>query len=188
MPTAPAIVQVYDDVPGITGGVPDGGLTNDSMPTVRVSLSGTGLAAGDTVQLMANAAAIGSALTLTQDHLATGYVDITTPALSQGAVELTAVGSSSTGSATSAGHDLRIDTQGPINQDVTAVYDDDGLVAKFGITNDRTLIAETRLSWNGDQVYAPAAGDTIQLIVDGRDVGAPVTITAGDIANGYARL
>jgi hypothetical protein len=188
MPTAPAIVQVFDDVPGFTGIVPDGGLTNDTMPTVRVSLAGAGVVAGDTIQLRANAAALGSATTVTQEQIAAGYLDITTAGLPQGAVELTATASGASGSATSPGYDLRIDSEGPINQDVTAVYDDDGLVAKYSVTNDRTLIAETRLSWNGDAAYAAKAGDSLQLLVDGVRTGAPIAVTAQDIANGYARI
>jgi hypothetical protein len=175
MPTPPAIVRVWDDVSGFIGHVPDGGLTNDSMPTVRISLSGTGLAAGDSLQLMANATALGAAQTLTQEQVAAGYVEITTPRLPEGPVALTAVGSSSSGSAASGAHDLRVDTVGPINNDVSAVFSDDGLVARYGVTNDRTLVAETRLTFNGDPAYAPAAGDSIQF-------------TAEDIARGYARL
>ena len=65
---------------------------------------------------------------------------------------------------------------------MTAVYGDDGLVAKHSYTNDRTLIAETTLVTSGDD--AVSAGDTVRFIVDGYYWGDPIVLTQADIDRG----
>ena len=50
-PSAPAILAVTDDVGNLQGDVAGGGSTDDTRPTVRIGLSGTGAEIGDTVQL-----------------------------------------------------------------------------------------------------------------------------------------
>src|SRR5262249_44054255 len=64
-PNAPSISQVSDNVGIIQGNVSNSGSTDDTTPTVRVSLSGTNAVANDTVQLFNGATPIGSPLTLT---------------------------------------------------------------------------------------------------------------------------
>src|SRR5262249_22840867 len=64
-PGVPIISQVTDDVLPVTGVVANGGSTDDTTPTVRVSLSGTNAAAGDQVQLFNGTSALGSAILLT---------------------------------------------------------------------------------------------------------------------------
>ena len=56
-PTAPTISAVTDDVGPVTGALRNGASTDDSDLTVRVSVSGTGAVAGDTIQLYALALA-----------------------------------------------------------------------------------------------------------------------------------
>ena len=58
---APTISQVTDDVAPVTGAVADGGIINDTTPTLRISLSGTGAVAGDSGQLFDGTTALGSA-------------------------------------------------------------------------------------------------------------------------------
>src|SRR5215475_13190621 len=83
-PGVPIISQVTDDVLPVTGVVANGGSTDDTTPTVRISLSGTNAAAGDQVQLFNGTSALGSAIVLTSGDISTGFVDVTTAALAQG--------------------------------------------------------------------------------------------------------
>ena len=83
-PGAPAIESVTDDVGNVLGGVVVGGTTDDTRPVVRVNLFNTGAELGDTVQLRDGSAALGVAVTLSAADVASGYVDITTPALTPG--------------------------------------------------------------------------------------------------------
>src|SRR5262249_32842915 len=64
-PGVPIVSQVTDDVLPVTGVVANGGSTDDTTPTVRISLSGTNAAAGDQVQLFHGTSALGSAIVLT---------------------------------------------------------------------------------------------------------------------------
>ena len=83
-PAVPIINQVTDDVLPVTGVVANGGSTDDTTPTVRISLSGTNAAAGDQVQLFNGTSALGSAIVLTSGNISNGFVDVTTAALAQG--------------------------------------------------------------------------------------------------------
>src|SRR4029077_94136 len=78
------ISQVTDDVLPVTGVVANGGSTDDTTPTVRLSLSGTNAAAGDQVQLFNGTSALGSAIVLASGNISNGFVDVTTAALAQG--------------------------------------------------------------------------------------------------------
>src|SRR5262249_20822643 len=89
-PGVPIISQVTDDVLPLTGVVANGGSTDDTTPTVRVSLSGTNAAAGDKVQLFNGTSALGSAIVLTSGNISNGFVDVTTAALAQGAYNFNA--------------------------------------------------------------------------------------------------
>ena len=83
-PGVPTISQVTDNVLPVTGVVANGGSTDDTTPTVRISLSGTNAAAGDQVQLFNGASALGSAIVLTSGNISNGFVDVTPAALAQG--------------------------------------------------------------------------------------------------------
>src|SRR4029434_586934 len=60
-PGVPIISQVTDDVLPVTGVVANGGSTDDTTPTVRVTLSGTTAAAGGQVQPFQGTKAFASA-------------------------------------------------------------------------------------------------------------------------------
>ena len=77
-PLAPSITSVTDNVGASTGPVATGGTTDDPVLTVRVSLTGTGAAAGDNVQLLNGSTALGTAVSLSADDITRTYVDIST--------------------------------------------------------------------------------------------------------------
>ncbi|WP_233202433.1 Ig-like domain-containing protein [Limnohabitans sp. JirII-31] len=83
-PNAPTVAYVNDTVGTITGHVASGGVSDDTRPTVRVSLSGTNAVANDSLQLYDNLTPMGTAVQLTGAQVTAGYVDITTPLLSNG--------------------------------------------------------------------------------------------------------
>jgi VCBS repeat-containing protein len=80
-PTAPTISAVNDNFGSSQGNVANGGTTDDQTPTVRVSISGTGAAAGDSVQLYNGASTLGAAVALSAGDISNGYVDIVTGTL-----------------------------------------------------------------------------------------------------------
>jgi hypothetical protein len=85
--TAPTLTSVTDDVTAVTGVVSAGGTTNDTAPTVRVTLATTGanaVVAGDTVQLYNSTTALGSVVALSDADVSIGYVDITPTGLTNG--------------------------------------------------------------------------------------------------------
>jgi VCBS repeat-containing protein len=84
---APTLTSVTEDVTAIAGVVSAGGATNDTAPTVRVTLATTGanaVVAGDTVQLYNSTTALGSVVTLSATDASNGYVDITPTGLTNG--------------------------------------------------------------------------------------------------------
>ncbi|WP_162944043.1 MULTISPECIES: VCBS domain-containing protein [unclassified Rhizobium] len=113
---APSISRVTDNVGSIQGSLADGAVTDDTNLGVRVSLTGTGAVNGDTVQLYNGTTALGS-VTLTATNISNGYVDITTPTLTNGSTynfraSLTDAGTTSPLS-TSGAYDIKIDTTRP---------------------------------------------------------------------------
>jgi hypothetical protein len=92
-PTAPSITSVMDDVTPGTGLLPNGASTNDTNLTVRVDLVGTGVAAGDAVQLYDGAGTsspLGS-YTLLAGDIINHFADVQTGTLATtGAFDLTA--------------------------------------------------------------------------------------------------
>ncbi|WFU04858.1 VCBS domain-containing protein (plasmid) [Rhizobium sp. CB3171] len=115
--SAPSISRVTDNVGSIQGNLADGAVTDDTNLGIRVSLTGTGAVSGDTVQLYNGTTALGSAVTLTATNISNGYVDITTPTLTNGSTynfraSLTDAGTTSPLS-TSGAYDIKIDTTAP---------------------------------------------------------------------------
>ncbi|UWU23931.1 VCBS domain-containing protein (plasmid) [Rhizobium sp. CB3060] len=115
--SAPSISRVADNVGSIQGNLADGAVTDDTNLGIRVSLTGTGAVSGDTVQLYNGTTALGSAVTLTATNISNGYVDITTPTLTNGSTynfraSLTDAGTTSPLS-TSGAYDIKIDTTAP---------------------------------------------------------------------------
>ncbi|TWB11628.1 T1SS-143 domain-containing protein [Rhizobium sp. ERR 1071] len=114
---APSISRVTDNVGSIKGSLADGAVTDDTNLDIRVSLAGTGAVSGDTVQLYNGTTVLGSAVTLTAIDISNGYVDITTPTLTNGSTynfraSLTDAGTTSPLSQSGA-YDIKIDTAPP---------------------------------------------------------------------------
>ncbi|NKJ37393.1 VCBS domain-containing protein [Rhizobium sp. SG570] len=82
--SAPNIIGVTDNYGPIQGNLANGAITDDTTLGIRVSLSGTGAVAGDTVQLYNNTTVLGTAVILTSANISSGYVDIATPTLKNG--------------------------------------------------------------------------------------------------------
>src|SRR4029077_6820497 len=116
------ISQVTDDVLPVTGVVANGGSTDDTTPTVRVSLSGANAAAGDQVQLFNGTSALGSAIVLTSGNISNGFVDVTTAALAQGPYNFNATITDVAGntSGASSNYMVTIDTTPPTVSSVVA--------------------------------------------------------------------
>ncbi|WP_184805241.1 beta strand repeat-containing protein, partial [Rhizobium leucaenae] len=114
---APSISRVTDNVGPIQGNLADGAVTDDTNLGIRVSLTGTGAVSGDTVQLYNGTSALGTAVMLTSTNISNGYVDITTPTLTNGSTynfraSLTDAGTTSPLSPSGA-YDIKIDTTAP---------------------------------------------------------------------------
>lgn len=114
-PNAPVISQVSDNVGSIQGTVASNGRTDDTTPTMRVSLSGTGAAAGDSVQLYNGAGALGSAVVLSSTNITNGFADITPAALAEGSYAFNAKVTDLAGNASSASasYTVTVDTTAP---------------------------------------------------------------------------
>ncbi len=137
-PTAPTISQVTDDVAPVTGTVADGGSTNDSTPTVRISLGGTAAVAGDNVQLFNGMTALGSAVILSSGDIATGFTYITPASQNDGTYAFNAKITDTVGntSAPSAAFNVTVDTSAPTAAvSITAIEDD---TARWGTLSPAT--------------------------------------------------
>ncbi|HAD5329084.1 TPA_asm: BapA prefix-like domain-containing protein [Salmonella enterica subsp. enterica serovar Typhi str. CT18] len=116
-PAQPVITSATDDVPGMTGTLDNGALTNDSRPT----LNGTG-EAGATIRILDNGVEIGSA---TVDQSGNWRFTPNTP-LESNAHIFTAVATDPAGNSgqLSDGFTLNIDAQAPDMPVITSVIDD----------------------------------------------------------------
>ncbi|HDW4617368.1 TPA: BapA prefix-like domain-containing protein [Salmonella enterica subsp. enterica serovar Typhi] len=116
-PAQPVITSATDDVPGMTGTLDNGALTNDSRPT----LNGTG-EAGATIRILDNGVEIGSA---TVDQSGNWRFTPNTP-LESNAHIFTAVATDPAGNSgqLSDGFTLNIDAQAPDVSVITSVIDD----------------------------------------------------------------
>ncbi|EEB7360543.1 BapA prefix-like domain-containing protein [Salmonella enterica subsp. enterica serovar Typhi] len=116
-PAQPVITSTTDDVPGMTGTLDNGALTNDSRPT----LNGTG-EAGATIRILDNGVEIGSA---TVDQSGNWRFTPNTP-LESNAHIFTAVATDPAGNSgqLSDGFTLNIDAQAPDVPVITSVIDD----------------------------------------------------------------
>ncbi|HXF87893.1 MAG TPA: Ig-like domain-containing protein, partial [Xanthobacteraceae bacterium] len=174
-PNAPAITDVNDNVDPVQGSVANGGSTNDTTPTVRVSLVGTGALAGDTVQLYNGATPLGSPVVLSGTNITDQFVDITPAALSNGvtyAFNATITDAAGNTSAPSANFSVTIDTTPPNAPAITDVNDNvdpvQGSVPNAGFTNDAT----PTLSGTGE-------ANSIISIYDGLTLLGTTVATAG---------
>src|SRR5205085_2455038 len=86
-PSAATITSVTDDVSPVTGTLANNAHTNDTDLTVKVSLTGTGAVAGDTVQLYngsGTGSQLGTSYTLTGTDISNTFVNLQTGTLTDG--------------------------------------------------------------------------------------------------------
>jgi VCBS repeat-containing protein len=161
---APTITFVDDDKSPVVGHVLNGA-TNDTTPTVHISLSGTGALAGDSVQLYSGTTAIGLAVVLNAAAISAGYVEITTPSLSDASYTLNAKISDlfSHTSAASTSFTLNVDTvaAAPSGLDLASL-DDTGDSNTDNLTNKTSRLT---ISGSGEK------GATITLFDDANHNG-----------------
>ena len=160
-PTAPSITSLTDDVGGITGVVASGGRSDDTQLVVRVSLTGTGAVANDSVQLYDNTSAIAGAVTLSATNITNGWVDISTNTLSNATsyafnAKITDVAGNV--GAASSNYTVTIDTTAPAFTSASAwsVVD-----TGSGVTNTTTLSTATATDASvvSYVLVAPSVGD-----------------------------
>ena len=160
-PTAPSITSLTDDVGGITGVVASGGRSDDTQLVVRVSLTGTGAVANDSVQLFDNTSAIAGAVTLSATNITNGWVDISTNTLSNATsyafnAKITDVAGNV--GAASSNYTVTIDTTAPAFTSASAwsVVD-----TGSGVTNTTTLSTATATDASvvSYVLVAPSVGD-----------------------------
>ena len=156
---APTLTSVTDDVAAITGIISAGGTTNDTAPTVRVTLATTGanaVVAGDTVQLYNSTTALGSVVTLSATDASNGYVDITPTGLTNGTtytINAKVTDAAGNTSMASGNYAVTIDTAAPVISAVTfgtttgALKVGDTLTAT--ITADQATYTAGAISING---------------------------------------
>ena len=177
-PNAPSITSVTDDVGIIQGALANNAVTDDTNLTVRVSLTGTGAASNDAVQLYNGTTALGSTATLSSTDIGNGYVDITTPTLSNGSTynlraAVIDVAGNTSGESTNNAHNVTIDTSAPTaTVAITAITTDSGSSSSDFITNDTTLTV------SGTNT-ALGSGETVQVSNDGGTTWNNVTQNTG---------
>ena len=175
-PTAPTISAVTDDVGPVTGALANGASTDDSDLTVRVSVSGTGAVAGDTIQLYDGASALGSAYTLTDSDITNGFADVQTGTLSNGTTyTITARVTDAAGnqSSASAAFTVTENTTAPMAvATVTALSSDTGTVGDF-----ITTVAPQTVS--GTYTGTLGSDEKIQVSVDGGTTWIDATAVSG---------
>jgi VCBS repeat-containing protein len=180
-PNAPTITRLTDDVSPVTGTVANGASTNDTTPTVRVSLTGTGAVAGDIVQLFNGASTLGSAVTLSSGDISAGFKDITPSALSQGTYNLNAtITDTGNTSAHSTDYSVTVDTKAP-----TVSITSTALANPIGSTSTITFQFSETVSGFILSDATPTRGTLSNFIqVDGDTYTATFLRTA----NGVAKL
>ncbi|BAI95536.1 hypothetical protein Sj15T_33330 [Sphingobium sp. TA15] len=166
-PAAPAITVAIDDVAAFTGGITDGGLTNDSAPEIR----GTG-EIGATVTLFDNGSPVGTAVVDASGNWSISPVG----PLAEGLHSFTASAADEAGNAgpLSAAFTLTVDLTPPPAPTITAVTDDvaqqTGTVTNGGISNDvLPQISGTAI-----------AGSTVQIFDNGALLGTTVADGGGN--------
>ncbi|WP_333855474.1 Ig-like domain-containing protein, partial [Leclercia sp.] len=165
-PATPIITSVNDDVPGFTGLLTNGQVTND----VRPELTGTGVA-GSTVHILDNGVEIGTALVS-----ASGSWSFTpTSDLASGphALRVSATDAAGNVSGTSPAFSLNIDITAPLAPVLLTAVDDVGTVTGTLNSGDVTNDARPTLTGSGE------VGATIHIIVDEREIGTAVVNAAG---------
>ncbi|NUD96310.1 BapA prefix-like domain-containing protein [Salmonella enterica subsp. enterica] len=157
-PAQPVITSATDDVPGMTGTLDNGALTNDSRPT----LNGTG-EAGATIRILDNGVEIGSA---TVDQSGNWRFTPNTP-LESNAHIFTAVATDPAGNSgqLSDGFTLNIDAQAPDVPVITSVIDDNNQPAVPVLPGQSTDDRQPILNGTGEP------GATITIFDNGTPLG-----------------
>jgi len=75
---------VTDNVAPVTGALTSGGSTNDPSPVIKVSLTGTGAVAGNTIQIYNGATQLGTSYTLTSTDITNGFANVNPETLVNG--------------------------------------------------------------------------------------------------------
>jgi autotransporter passenger strand-loop-strand repeat protein len=166
-PPAPAIVSVTDDVGSQTGVLADGGTSDDTNLTVRISTGSNFV--GDTIQLLDGETAVGNPLVLTAADIARGYVDIQTGALADGPHAISAQVTDVTGDAGAPAAPFLVTV------DSSPATVDNSIVAVTGIVPDSSNLPHAAV--NG-RVGPAAAGLTVSVYDGARLVGT--TTADGD--------
>ena len=165
-PATPVIVSINDDVPGNTGLLTNGQITND----VRPELTGTGVA-GSTVHILDNGIEIGTALVS-----ASGSWSFTpTSDLAAGPHDLRVNATDAAGnvSGTSPVFNINIDIAAPLAPVLNTVVDDVGTVTGTLDSGDVTNDARPTFTGSGE------VGATIRIIVDELEIGTAVVNASG---------
>ena len=195
-PNNPLITSVTDDVGTVKGVVADGSTTDDTDLTVKVSLASTNAVAGDTIRLYngtGTGTQLGATYTLTASDITNGFANVQTGSLTNGstyAITARVTDKAGNQSGASASSTATIDTTKPNAPSIASVKDDvgslKGAVANNATTDDTDLTVRVSLT-NTNAV----AGDTLQLFNGtgtNTQLGVTYTLSAADIANGYAEV
>jgi large repetitive protein len=185
---APTVSYIVDDVDPIQGTVLDGGSTNDTDLTVRVSLASTNAIAGDKIQLFDGTTVLVTR-TITASDILAGYVDIDTPTLTDGTkynINSKITDIAGNVSNASANYSVTIDTVAPTIPTITSVTDDVtptvGNILSGGYTNDTTPTVRVAI---GSDIKA---GDSVQLFNGTLPLGTAYVVTAQDVTNTYVDI
>jgi hypothetical protein len=179
LPAAPSLALTAASDSGTLGD----NITNDTTPTIRVGLNGTGgtaPVAGDVVRLTVEGTLVGTA-TLSGGDIGADFVDVTTSALAAGSRTIAATVTDAAGNASAAGNlTLTISTAAPGAPVPTlTAASNSGSTADL-VTNDPT--PTIRVDFTG-----AAAGDVVTLTVGGTTVGT-ATLTGGDVAATFVNI
>jgi hypothetical protein len=179
-----SVTAVTDNAAPRTGNVGNGNATNDNTPTVSGTLSAP-LAAGESVQVLRNGAAIAARVDVDGDTWR-----VTDARVADGTYTYTArVVDADGAGAQSNGYRIIVDTQNAKTASITSVTDDvapnTGTVRDGGTTNDPTP------TLNGNIAGGLDAGEELQILRNGTVIsnspqvdGNGWTFTDGPLANG----
>jgi hypothetical protein len=193
-PAAPSIAWATDNVAPVTVQLANGAITDDPDLAVTVSLSGTGAAVGDSLQLYNGSDTVnplGVAYTLIAGDIDLGFASVQTGGLKDGttyAMTARVVDQAGNQSSPSATFAVVEDTTAPGIPSIASVKDDvapvTATLSDGASTNDPILTVSVGLSGAG-----ATAGDTIQFY-NGSGTGSPIgaghAVTKADIDNGTA--
>lgn len=165
-PKAPSITSVTDDVGRVQGAVSaSDGQTDDLRPVVRVTISNTNVAPGDTLQLFNGGSALGEAVTLTWTEINNRYVDLAPALAVDTAYLLNARITDRAGNQGAASPEHRFTTMALLAPapSIVGVEDDagsiQGLVASGGVTDDTRVLLRIDLEGTG-----AVAGDYVEVL------------------------